>query len=83
VARCGGITSAARALGLAQSTVSASVAALELEYGVILFQKLGRRIGLSVEGRLFFPHACEAAEAAERAQIWLAAARVEDTTDGT
>jgi DNA-binding transcriptional LysR family regulator len=42
---------AARALPLAQSAVSAAVAALERRHGVALFDRVGRRIALTAAGR--------------------------------
>lgn len=51
------VTRAADALGLTQSAVSAAIAALENQYGVALFHRVGRRIELSEEGRLFLGEA--------------------------
>jgi DNA-binding transcriptional LysR family regulator len=64
------VTRAAEALGLTQSAVSAAVAALETRYGVALFNRVGRSIELSAEGRLFLDEAravLARAQAAERA----------------
>lgn len=51
-ARLGGMSAAARELGLTQPTVSAHIAALERRYGVELFHRLGRRVDLSEFGEL-------------------------------
>lgn len=47
------VTRAAEALNLTQSTVSAAIAALEGRYNVKLFHRIGRRIELTEEGRIF------------------------------
>ena len=51
------VTRAAEALRLTQSAVSAAIAALESHYGVALFHRVGRRIELNEEGRLFLGEA--------------------------
>jgi DNA-binding transcriptional LysR family regulator len=66
------MTQAGEALGLAQSAVSAAVAALEAEHGVPLFHRVGRRIELTEGGRLLLSEARAVlmrAEAAHRALI--------------
>jgi DNA-binding transcriptional LysR family regulator len=63
------VTRAAEALHLTQSAVSAAIAALENRYRVALFHRVGRRIELSAEGKLFLGEAravLAQAEAAER-----------------
>jgi len=50
-------TQAALALGLTQSAVSAAVAALEGRTGTQLFHRIGRRVELSDEGRVFLEEA--------------------------
>ena len=57
VAECEHVTRAAETLRLTQSAVSAAVAALENQYGVALFDRVGRRIELNAEGRLFLNEA--------------------------
>jgi DNA-binding transcriptional LysR family regulator len=47
------VTRAAEALNLAQSAVSAAIAALEARHGARLFDRVGRGIQLSEAGRLF------------------------------
>lgn len=51
------LTRAAEALHLTPSAASASIRALELAYGVSLFNRVGRGIELSEAGRLFLPEA--------------------------
>lgn len=51
------MTRAAEALGLTQSAVSASVAALEARYGARLFDRVGRGLVLSDAGAAFLPEA--------------------------
>ena len=51
------VTHAAEALRLTQSAVSAAISALERRYGVALFHRVGRRIELSDEGRVFLGEA--------------------------
>jgi DNA-binding transcriptional LysR family regulator len=66
------MTQAGEALGLAQSAVSAAVAALEAEHGVPLFHRVGRRIELTEGGRLLLSEARAVlirTEAAHRALI--------------
>jgi DNA-binding transcriptional LysR family regulator len=57
VAECEHVTRAAETLRLTQSAVSAAIAALENRYGVSLFDRVGRRIELNAEGRLFLTEA--------------------------
>ncbi|MGO4870434.1 MAG: LysR substrate-binding domain-containing protein [Roseiarcus sp.] len=51
------MTRAARELNLTQSAASAAVAALEARHGVKLFDRIGRRIALTAEGRVFLSEA--------------------------
>jgi len=51
------VTRAAETLRLTQSAVSAAIGALERRYGVALFDRVGRRIELNAEGRLFLNEA--------------------------
>jgi LysR family transcriptional activator of nhaA len=59
VAREGSITGAARRLGVAPSTVSAQVAALEARLGFSLFIRRGNRLELTAEGDLVQRYAGE------------------------
>ncbi|MFC8124874.1 LysR family transcriptional regulator [Streptomyces sp. NPDC057302] len=49
----GGVRHAAEALGLTQQAVSRSVAALERELGLTLFERLGHGVALTSAGRIF------------------------------
>ncbi len=51
------MTKAAIALNITQSTASAAIAALEMQYGVPLFHRIGRRIKLTDAGRVFLAEA--------------------------
>lgn len=51
------VTQAASHLNLTQSAVSASIAQLEAQHDVRLFDRIGRRIALTDAGRLFLPEA--------------------------
>ncbi len=54
VARHGGVTTAANALGLSQPTVTEQVKALEGRFGIELFHRQGRRISLTAIGNSLF-----------------------------
>jgi DNA-binding transcriptional LysR family regulator len=62
------MTRAAEALHVTQSTVSAAVAALESEYGVPLFHRIGRGIELTDAGRAFLVEAREVLDRAAGAE---------------
>jgi DNA-binding transcriptional LysR family regulator len=69
------VTRAAQAIHRTQSAVSAAIAGLEQQSGVTLFHRVGRRIALTEEGRLFLVEAravVAQADAAERALADLA-----------
>ncbi len=69
------VTRAAQALHRTQSAVSAAIAGLEHQSGVTLFHRVGRRVALTEEGRLFLAEARTVvahADAAERALADLA-----------
>lgn len=57
VARHGSITGAARQLRFTQSAVSRQIAALEVEVGARVFDRLPRGVALTEEGRALLPHA--------------------------
>ncbi|AUI59715.1 LysR family transcriptional regulator [Amycolatopsis sp. BJA-103] len=61
-------TRAARRLFAVQSTVSATIQALEGELGVKLFDRSTRRVELSPAGKVFLPEAKAALEAVDRAR---------------
>ena len=65
------VTRAAEALHLTQSAVSAAIAALESHYGVSLFHRVGRRIELNEEGRLFLGEARAVLARASAAELAL------------
>jgi DNA-binding transcriptional LysR family regulator len=65
------ITRAAAALNLAQSAVSAAIAALEARHGTKLFHRVGRGIGLTEAGKLFLIEARAVLARAEAAELVL------------
>ncbi|WP_460272604.1 LysR family transcriptional regulator [Celeribacter sp. ULVN23_4] len=65
------VTQAAAALSLTQSAVSAAISALESQHGVKLFDRVGRGIVLTEEGRLFMPMARRVLTEAQSAQTAL------------
>lgn len=72
VARLEHVTEAARSLNMTQSAVSAAIAALERRHAVKLFDRVGRRIHLTVEGRSFVEEAAQVKRQAELAERFLA-----------
>ena len=52
-------TEAAKQLFITQSTLSQSIAKMEHELGVQLFDRIGHRLYLNEAGKLFFPNAVE------------------------
>ncbi|MTH65534.1 LysR substrate-binding domain-containing protein [Paracoccus shanxieyensis] len=66
------VTQAATALGLTQSAVSAALTALETRHGVRLFDRIGRRIQLTEDGRAFMAEAQAVLDRAETAEMLLA-----------
>ncbi|MCW6507719.1 LysR family transcriptional regulator [Lichenifustis flavocetrariae] len=66
------ITRAAEALHMAQSAVSAAVAALEARHGATLFHRVGRGIALTDAGRLFLIEARAVLARAAGAELVLA-----------
>jgi len=71
VAERGHVTRASEHLGITQSAVSAAVAALENQYQVKLFNRVGRTIKLSEAGELFLSEAQAVVDRAEAAQRML------------
>lgn len=51
-------TTAARALHLAQSSVSAQIKGLERELGVMLFDRIGRQVYLTDAGKKLYSYSC-------------------------
>ena len=66
------VTRAAEALHLAQSAVSAAIAALEARHDVKLFHRVGRGIALTEAGELFLVEARAVLARAESAELALA-----------
>ena len=60
----GSLSAAARALGLAQPTLSRQVDALQQELGVVLFERFGRGLELTPAGADLVAHARQMGEAA-------------------
>jgi LysR family transcriptional regulator of abg operon len=71
----GGYRSAARALGCSQAGLTKSVAKLEREYGVVLFDRGGLGASLNGDGEQFARYAQAVLLEAERAEQWLQAPR--------
>src|SRR5215216_6272215 len=74
VARHGHVTRAAHELHIAQPSLSKQIQALEGELGVVLFDRVGRRVELTEAGRLLLPYARrvlrEVADALRALQQW-------------
>jgi DNA-binding transcriptional LysR family regulator len=68
VAASGHMTRAAAGLGITQSAASAAIAALENQYQVNLFNRVGRSIQISETGELFISEAQAVLDRAEAAQ---------------
>ena len=56
VVRAGSIRKAAERLGIAASSINRQIIALETEYGVALFERLPRKLRLTVAGELLIGH---------------------------
>jgi DNA-binding transcriptional LysR family regulator len=65
------VTQAARALNLAQSAASHTIAALEARHDTKLFDRIGRRIELTEAGRVFLAEARAVLARAEAAELAL------------
>lgn len=65
---------AAEELHAAQSTVSARIAALEDDLGVRLFERLGRRVSLTVAGERLLGYAAKMLDLEDEARAWAAGA---------
>lgn len=65
------VTRAAEALHLTQSAVSAAIRALEARHGITLFHRVGRRIELTGDGRIFRAEAAAVLARAEAAELVL------------
>ena len=67
VAEEGSFTKAAELLGYSQAAVTAQIKAMEKELGVPLFDRIGKRVYLTQEGKTFLPHALNMLRAEEEA----------------
>lgn len=76
----GSLSAAARQLGLTQPTLGRQVSALELELGVMLFERVGRSLVLTQAGHELAGHVRAMGEAAER--IALAASGQSQSVEG-
>lgn len=65
----GSLSAAARELDLTQPTVGRQVTALEQDLGVVLFERVGRSLALTVAGRELYESARSMSEAANRLSI--------------
>src|ERR1700726_5341401 len=75
------VTRAAAVLNLAQSAVSAAIAALEAQHGTKLFHRVGRGVELTEAGALFLVEARAVLARAEAAGLVLS--ELGDLTRGT
>lgn len=71
VAERGHVSRAAEMLGMSQSGASSAIRALEVEFGVRLFNRVGRGIELSQAGARFLPEAKAVVERAASARLVL------------
>ena len=62
------VTQAANRLNLTQSAVSAAIGALEQRHAIKLFDRIGRRVALTQEGRLFLAEARDLLLASQQAE---------------
>lgn len=65
-AETGSLSAAAVALGLTQPTLSRQVEALEAELGAVLFERVGRGLALTPDGRALLAHVRAMGQAAEQ-----------------
>jgi len=73
VARFAHVTKAAESLGITQSAASAAISALEKQYEIKLFNRVGRTIALSEAGEVFLEEANSVLERAQAAKRTIAA----------
>ena len=67
IVEAGSFTKAADLLGYSQAAVTAQIKAMEKELGVPLFDRIGKHVYLTQEGRTFLPHALNMLRAEEEA----------------
>jgi DNA-binding transcriptional LysR family regulator len=77
----GSLSAAARALGMAQPTLGRQVDALELELGIVLFERVGRGLELTPGGLELLDHVRAMGDAASR--VALVAAGQSQSIEGT
>ncbi|MEM7122526.1 MAG: LysR family transcriptional regulator [Pseudomonadota bacterium] len=65
----GSLSAAARALGMTQPTLGRQVAALEAELGVVLFERVGRGLTLTLSGLELVEHVRAMGDAANRVSL--------------
>ncbi len=68
-AELGSFSAAAQALGSTQPTVGRQVAGLEDRLGIVLFERIGRRLALTPAGRDLLPHVRAMGEAAMQTSL--------------
>lgn len=76
----GSLSAGARALGLTQPTLSRQIAALEDQLGILLFERVGRRLALTEAGRQLAEHTRAMGTAADR--VAMAAASQSQALEG-
>lgn len=67
IVESGSFTKAAELLGYSQAAVTAQIKAMEKELGVPLFDRIGKRVYLTNEGKTFLPHALNMLRAEDEA----------------
>ena len=67
VVECNNFTKAAEQLGYSQAAVTVQIKSLETELGVRLFDRIGKRIFLTQEGKTFLPYALNMLKAEQEA----------------
>ncbi|QDF97670.1 LysR family transcriptional regulator [Azoarcus sp. DD4] len=77
--RHGSFAEAARRLGLSASAVAKSVARLEEDLGVRLFQRTTRQVSLTIEGQTLYERVCRIADEIEALHDEASGARAEPT----
>jgi LysR family transcriptional regulator, regulator for bpeEF and oprC len=68
VVECGSLSRAAESLELANATVTSCVRNLEKSLGVVLLNRTTRKLRLTDEGSLFYPHCKEVLERVDRVE---------------
>ena len=67
IVEAGSFTKAAESLGYSQAAVTAQIKAMEKELGVPLFDRIGKKVYLTNEGKSFLPYAVNMLRAEEEA----------------